>query len=232
MALPTVDFDMITDLKARMSAFTTRFDQFILAGREQLRKERNEYVAGMAEDRLTQRAHLQSIEQTKLEQQELDAALRTEKTEVQEMSDSINEYSTKKSLMNELKESLGRQVEETQEVMAKKREALAHQRHHLALQNAKNRPELSAWETQLGLEIDAAGTDLLRFTYTHINDGDSAAPHFFIINLSSSTYHVEECHPALPTMEDEVMDLNKTRDFSTFLKNVRRDFKRLHKASK
>lgn len=231
MALPAVDFNMMADLKTRMKAFTTRFDQFILAGREQLRKEHDAYVAGMAEDRSTQRAHQQAIERTREEQAALEDTLTQEREEVEAVQANIDEFSTKRAAMVTLRTSLEAQVQAAQDVLTKRREAVAARRLDLARQNAQNRPELDAWETQLGLKIDAAGTDKLRFTYTHVNDRDAATPHFFIVNLADPVYAVDECHPALPDLDRLVADLNRTRDFSTFLKRTRQAFKRLHVAA-
>lgn len=231
MALPAVDFESMTNLRARMTAFTSRFDQFILAGREQLRRERNEYVAGMAEDRLTQRAQAQAIEQTKEEQKLLAETLKQEAAEVAEVESSIADYSAKHADMLEWKAALERQITDAQSVRTKKKEVIAGRRRQLEGQNARNRPELTAWETQLGLKIDTAGEDRLRFTYTHINDKDPAMPHFFIVDLTSSTYRVEECHPTLSNMDSALTDLNRTRDFSAFLKRVRQDFKKMYHSS-
>lgn len=230
MNLPSVDFEALADLKVRMTAFTSRFDQFIAAGREQLRRERNDFTAGMVEDRITQRSTAQAIEQTRTAQLELETTLRAEAGEVREIESSIAEFSDKRAVMLDAKASLERQIRDAREVMARKREVMADRRRVLALQNVRNRPELLAWESQLGLEIASAGTDLLRFTFTHVDGRDAGASHAFVMDLASPTYVVQECHPAVPAMAmaTALEQLNRTRDFSVFLKQVRKAFKSLY----
>ncbi|CCG81003.1 Putative uncharacterized protein [Taphrina deformans PYCC 5710] len=201
MPLPSIDFDNLAQLKSRMSAFTTRFDQFIIAGREQLRKERDEFATGMAEDRLLQRTNQQAIEATLREQKELEATLQNEKLEVHDMQASIEDYSAKRNKMIEYKDALEQQTQGVQEIMNKKREVMAAKRHDLTIQNVKNKPELQTWETQLGMRIESAGTDMLRFEFSRINDRDINMPHSFVIDLATSMYAVTECQPQLSTMQ-------------------------------
>lgn len=224
MPLPAIDFEMLADLKSKMSAFTTRFDQFILAGREQLRKETNDFAAGMAEDRLTQKAHLQAIEQIKQEQAAIEETLQVEREEVAEIEAHITEYSSKHDAIYQLKESLEEQIREANGQLEAKRTRIAGEKHELSLQRSKNRPELEAWQDHLGLKIDVAEANKLRFTYTNIGP-DSQRPHSITMDVSTSTYAITDCHPELPQTDALLLELNRTRDFSSFLKQVRREFK-------
>ncbi|ORY87852.1 chromosome segregation protein Spc25-domain-containing protein [Protomyces lactucae-debilis] len=224
-ALPTVDFSLLTNLKDRMDAFTVEFDKFFIAGREQLRKEKNDFAAGMAEDSSQQKALIQAIEKTKIDQHELLEVMQNERAEVQEVRASISEYSKKQESLSGHKELLEGQISEVEEILAKKRAAMHIKRQELASQHAKNRPELQAWESQLGLRIETAGTDLLRFTFTRVDEKDPDRPCRMIVDVSGPDYDVTECSPSLPAMESMLTELNSSRDFSAFLKVTRQAFK-------
>lgn len=218
---------MILDLKSRMSNFTTRFDQFIALGREQMRKERNNHLAGLTEDRLTQRAHLQSIEKIKQDQIQLEAALEAEKAEVKEIEESIQDYSSKRAVIRDLKGDLEERLRDIQGAMSRKRQVIAQECQAISAQNAKNRPELGIWESQLGLQIETAGIDLLQFKFTKIEDRNPQESYYFVIDLATSTYDMRECQPPLPCINTLLAELNATRDFGKFLKQMRAGFKKL-----
>lgn len=227
VALPSIDFEMLADLKQKMAAFTSRFDQFILAGREQLQRETNEYTAGMAEDRLTQQAHLQAIAQTKKEQKELLERLRLEQEDVAEMEASIAEYSAKKDDMAQLKTSLEQQITESSETLTKKRDRVAAQRRGIAQQSARNVPELRVWESQLSMTIEAPEADTLRFVFRDICE-DANKMHTIVIDVSEKQYKVVECYPII-SVDALLHRLNESRDFGGFLKQVRASFRSLYR---
>ncbi|KAI3650301.1 hypothetical protein MP228_004888 [Amoeboaphelidium protococcarum] len=91
-------------------------------------------------------------------------------------------------------------------------------------QNAKNLPELQAFEKYLALKIIGVQSNQMKFIFTNIDPQNSSRECTFILNLSDSDYQVTQCQPSLDNMLVLVSILNKTRNFSAFLKQVRSSF--------
>jgi kinetochore protein Spc25 len=213
-----------------MAKFTQELDQIFIARREEVRRGPVEFTAEMAEDRNQQRNIHQAMERAKADHQEALATMQNERAEVEEVRASITEYSAKRSSLSSHREALEQQIAEVEEVLAKKRAAMSVKRQELVAQHAKNKPELQAWESQLGLQIDSAGIDMLRFTFTRVDKNDEKKPYMMVVDVRTHEYAVAECVPALPRMTALLADLNESRDFSGFLKAVRQAFKEIRQA--
>lgn len=226
MSLPAIDANLIAALKSKMSSFTVLFDQFVASRWEQMRKERNDYLTGIAEDHSSQQARVQAIEQAKQDHVILEASIEAEQVELKEMEASISEYSSKWANMLRTKEHLEKQLRDVASDLSANREVLSQKQHVLSLQNRKNRPELHIWESQLGLQIHAAGINLLQFTYNKILNNEQDTTCSFVIDLTTSKYDLRQCTPSLPAVASVLAELNDTRDFSKFLTQMRKEFKR------
>ncbi len=195
--LPVLDFGM-ADLKSRMAQFTVRFDTFVLSGRERLLQGKLEFAASMAEDRMTQKSHSKSLEQYKQIELDCAASMVKERAEVEQVQSSISVFSAKKQMMAEQQALLEIQVEQIKVLLQKKRELRSQQRQKLAEQNAKNAPELKFWETHLGMKIEAAGTDRLKFIFNNIDENDWNTEFHFIVDISQREYERNlTCFPDL-----------------------------------
>lgn len=224
-ALPSIDFDMLTDLKSKMARFTTRFDAFILAGREQLKRENDEFVAGLAEDKVLREAQLEGIARIEQDKEEIKQALEVEHQEIAAMEADITEYSQKRDDMLLLKETLQQQLEETSNIHKERSQSLQQQKNTLSQQNQQNRPELRMWETTLGLRIEASERDRLRLIFTDIAP-DVTKMHTVLLDLTDG-YKVVEFYPTV--VVDCVNELNDSGDFGRFLRKIRNEFVALYR---
>jgi len=86
----------------------------------------------------------------------------------------------------------------------------------------------SVYRSMLGLEFERVGDERLRLVFTNIDPhAPSRAFAFQVFVDSSDHYHIEHCEPhlsGLPALADQ---LNKTNDFSVFVRSARREFKAL-----
>ena len=224
-ALPSIDFEMLADLKSKMTQFTTRFDSFIAAGRDQLKREKDEFAAGLAEDRLLQQAQLEAIDRAEAKKIELLASLKTEHQEVANMEADITEYSQKRDDMLILKEALQQQLKEDTEALKTKKNQLSSQQAVLSAQNKQNMPELRMWESTLGLKLEPSEKDRIRLIFTHIAP-DITKMHIILLDIASD-YKVVDCYPTIDL--SCLNELNEGRDFARFLRKVRNEFVALYR---
>jgi Chromosome segregation protein Spc25 len=62
------------------------------------------------------------------------------------------------------------------------------ERRALAAQASKNRPELSFWEEHLAMKLEGVKEDVLRISFTYINETDWTTECSFIVDLSERDY--------------------------------------------
>lgn len=225
--LPSVDFGF-EDLKDQMSRFTLRFDEFIEKGRKRILEEKNEFARNIAEDKDTQRMLNNDLEYYKTKEKAVAENIEKEEQEAQEAEHAIADMARKRQMKVEYKEQLMAQIEETRQAIEKKRAIRAAERKALSSQASKNTPELAFWEDYLGMRIEGAGVaDHLKIVYTHLLDSDWSKEFSFVVNMVTRDYEVVQCQPNIGKegLINVVDKLNETRDFSTFLKEMRQLFK-------
>lgn len=83
----------------------------------------------------------------------------------------------------------------------------------------------------LGLEIVTVDNDIVKITFTGINNYEPTKPHSIFLDLSNEAgYSILDCEPQLPkpTVDTLLQGLNKTDNFRTFFKSIREAFKNLY----
>lgn len=150
-----------------------------------------------------------------------------EAAEAREMKAAISSLSAQRDKQLALRDSLQRQIEETQrEIDAR----LAAQREHQAQQEAQARfnvPELDFWITNLCLKLEGAGQDdRLKFVFTHIDEKNWEREAWFELSTSSRDYEVKHCRPKLDKekIERVLERTNETRELAVLLKGMRELF--------
>ncbi|KAL7272884.1 kinetochore-associated Ndc80 complex subunit spc25 [Rhizina undulata] len=209
-SLPTADLGFEA-LGEKMTMFTMRFEESMERKRRQILEEKHEFGKAMAEDKDSQRTLRKEIEHYKQREQDIVDMIKQEAAEVAEAESVIAQISRKKISREEHYKQLQAQIEELQETVKKKRELKAQERQTLASQASQNAPELAFWEEYLGMRIEGVGlADHLKIVFTHLVDSDWTKEFWFIDAV------------------DPVVDrLNETRDFASFLKEIRELFKRI-----
>ncbi|BFZ53143.1 kinetochore-associated Ndc80 complex subunit spc25 [Savitreella phatthalungensis] len=280
MAIPSLDARPLADLRAQLADFTQRFDAFVRASRESLAAERDEFIAGMAEDRSLRRANEKATEEVRVEQAELESQLAREVDERQTLAESVSVFAVRKSDIEAENTRLRTELDEVERLLKARLSQRSEERTRLARENARNIPELDALETRLGLVIASASLadadlttyaaantseadasvaqrDLLRFTFTQLDPNDRAREHAIVLDLTTNKYELAVCNPAdgivceaplhenpssRPQTADASTDktttrerisklvdkLNVDRQFSPFLKAVRKTFRSLY----
>lgn len=150
-----------------------------------------------------------------------------EAAEAREMQAAIASLSTQRDKQLALRDSLQKQIEDTQRDIDAR---LAAQRAHHAQQEAQARfnvPELDFWITNLCLKIEGAGQDdRLKFVFSHIDEKDWEREAWFELSTASRDYDIRHCRPRLDREKvDRVLErTNETRELAVLLKGMRELF--------
>lgn len=150
-----------------------------------------------------------------------------EAAETREMQAAIASLSAERDKQLTLRDTLQKQIEETQKEIETR---LAAQRAHQAQQEAQARfnvPELDFWITNLCLKIEGAGQDdRLKFVFSHIDEKNWEREAWFELSTTSRDYEVKHCRPRLDkeSIERVLEKTNETRELAVLLKGMRELF--------
>ncbi|TGZ83152.1 hypothetical protein EX30DRAFT_329181 [Ascodesmis nigricans] len=225
--LPSVDLGF-DDLRERMTAFTTSFDEFIERGRRQLLGDRTQFQRTMTENKETQRQLTSELDAIAERELELKQQAEKDAQEALEVERVIAEMELKKKAKDEYKANLLSQIADLKEVIEKRKLALSNEQRKVASQGAKNAPEVLFWEQYLGMRFKSMGVpDKLRIIFSHVNDAKRDQECSFGLDLSAREYDVFQITPELPAdaVAAVLEKLNATRNFSGFLVDMRKLFK-------
>lgn len=155
------------------------------------------------------------------------SSIAKEAAETREMQAAIASLSAERDKQLALRDTLQKQIEETQKEIDAR---LAAQRAHQAQQEAQARfnvPELDFWITNLCLKIEGAGQDdRLKFVFSHIDEKDWEREAWFELSTTSRDYEVKHCRPRLDreSIERVLERTNETRELPVLLKGMRELF--------
>ncbi|KAK9455896.1 chromosome segregation protein Spc25-domain-containing protein [Dipodascopsis uninucleata] len=225
-AIPEFAFNFDV-LRKTIDSFQSRFDEYITFDRKKVLSERNAFEQEMAECKEQQLSILKQIEHYKERESEIEQERARERQEVLETERSISDFTQKKQELMLLKDAVDKQVRETQMILERKREERAKERSKFLAQSSQNAPELIFWEHNLGMRIEGVQDDYLKIVFTLISEASWNKEYYIIVDLSARDYEITKCVPELEksTLDVITMRLNESRDFSRFLKEVRKAFK-------
>ena len=82
-----------------------------------------------------------------------------------------------------------------------------------------------SFKNRLGLDFQRIGQDQLKLNMTNIDRSDPDRVFFFAVHIDPNDhYHVIQCEPQLSNTEELVDELNRTNDFSKFVRRMRKSF--------
>lgn len=167
------------------------------------------------------------IEILNLKSQTHDQTLQKEAAEAAEMHAAISSITLERDTRLSKRDRLKQQIAEIQKAISQKQEAQKAHASYLDAQSRLNTPELDFWQDYLCLRIEGAGReDRLKFVYSHLLEKDWEAEAWFELGTASHDYEVFHARPKLDreSLERELDILNEDRDFSAFLKRMRKLF--------
>lgn len=154
--------------------------------------------------------------------------LSKEAAETNEMKAAIASLTAQRDSRQATRESLKKQIAETQKQIETRLAAQRAHAQHVNSQSRFNIPELEFWNSTLSLTVDGAGLDdRLKFIFTHIDGRDWTREAWFELDTSKREYEVPYCKPKLEKEQVErVMDkFNEGRNMQILLKGMRDLFK-------
>ena len=232
-SLPNLNFGF-DDLRARMAAFTDRFDAFIAQGRKQVLEERNQFrinVAGLQED---QRMRTKDIEILAQKSSQHIATLSAQEAETQAAREEITAITASRDANAQHRDRLRAEIKSYNKQIDQRKAAQAAHSQKLEEQSKLNVPELDFWETYLGLKIEGAGkVDRLKFIFSNLDERDWEREAWFELDTERREYRVTICRPEVEEGDvDNCLErLNESRDLGEFLRAMRELFVKSIKSS-
>uniref|UniRef100_A0A7S4B4Y7 Kinetochore protein SPC25 n=1 Tax=Chrysotila carterae TaxID=13221 RepID=A0A7S4B4Y7_CHRCT len=174
-----------------------------------------------------QRQAEQKLQLLKADDEALQNRLRAEERKVEELRVELERLHTQEKLLPPEQQRLAKSLEQQRQLLAQRE--LAYQQ--CQLQKETRLSELgkgcSTYQRLLSLEFERMGDERLRLVFTNLDArAPSRAFSFQVYVDALDKYHIENCEPALPNLPALTDTLNQTNDFSTFVRAVRREFKR------
>lgn len=225
-SLPQINFGF-DDLRARMAAFTDRFDTFIAAGRKRVLEERNQFRINVAELQEDQRMKGKDIEILAQKSSQHIASLSAQEAETQAAREEIAAITARRDANYQHRNRLRTEIATYNKQIAAKKAAQAAYAAELEEQARHNIPELDFWETYLGLRIEGAGrVDRLKFVFSNLEERNWEREGWFELNTERRDYSVTTCRPQLEDGDVETCleRLNESRDLGAFLRGMRELF--------
>ncbi|OQO12113.1 hypothetical protein B0A48_02752 [Cryoendolithus antarcticus] len=218
--LPSADFNF-DDLRQRMSAFTLRFDDFIAKGRKRVLEERNAFRANVAELEESHRSAAQQISSLQTASSTHATTLEKESAEKEDLESAISSLQSQRSSHLALRTELQASLSHSRARLTTLRAQQAEHQAALAAQARENAPELAFWERTLGLRVEGAGGEVLRFVFDGVGDGREEC--WFELNTGSEEFEVGATEPGVEAAEVRrvVEGANERKNLGGLLKGMR-----------
>ncbi|KAI9101381.1 chromosome segregation protein Spc25-domain-containing protein [Phlyctochytrium arcticum] len=223
-SIPTSIDAHLNDLNDECSAFLDRFNVWAATKKKEIEEGRMAYLQTLEEFQARQTQLESQIEALKIKELENEQVFEREKREATEMENEVNELKVQKDEREFARGELLDNVSRMQSDLRRRREDLALKREARRTQHQRLQPELECYEQKLAVQIIGLQNEILKFIFTHVNPADWDQEYSFVIDVRRQDYQVIDCNPPLPILDGLVEWLNSTRDFSTFLKMMRRGF--------
>ncbi|KAJ3219448.1 hypothetical protein HDU67_001279 [Dinochytrium kinnereticum] len=211
-------------LRRDCSAFLQSYDGWIAEKKDSILNVKAAYQAKAAEQKEKHGELKSELDQLQNHMNGLRKAEERERIETMEMERMITELSQKYVSQVNLRGQLTTEIADLKKqimVRSQTLEAAIARRENLA---RKVEPEIAFFESKMAMKIFSLKGEALRFSFTHINSKLWDEEYFFIVDVSQEVYKVLQCQPPIKDLDLLLNNLNRTRDFYLFLKDMRKAF--------
>ncbi|KAJ1310727.1 hypothetical protein OPQ81_009248 [Rhizoctonia solani] len=223
---PTIPLYFESTLE-KMTVFKNAVNVYVTTGQAEIarRQEKHKTVIRREQEKVVKMNA--EIEQFRVNEMNLMKTLKKEQEEKAEAEAKLAEYNARLKDVEENRGAVDAELEDlrsrTDKLKLEKSQDLAKLEHQVAL----NEPEARALGDLLKWSVQGVQRDVLRITFTHIDESDWGREFSFVVDLSEKTYKVTTSSPLLPQMSALVEWLNETREFYWFVKKVRMAFQQV-----
>ncbi|KAJ3108938.1 kinetochore-associated Ndc80 complex subunit spc25 [Phlyctochytrium planicorne] len=210
--------ELVTDyegLRQDCHAFLQTYNGWLSSKKESIISVKQSFLS-KANEQKDKYVQLKSqLEQLQAHMAGLKKAEENERSETREMEKTIVELSQKYDGQMVIKNQLQSDIEILQKRIRERKEK---QRH---------KPDCDFFEAKLAIQISVVEPNVLKIAFTHINQLDWFQEYHFVLDVSNEIYQVRSCMPPVPNLEEYLSLLNRTRDFYTFVKQMRKAFQQV-----
>lgn len=157
--LPSISIFNFSDLRDRMTAFSTKFDAFLDRSRRQVLSERNEYRGRLSELREDQSSTLKALSALQSTHKAHAQATQQQSAELRDLHSTIATITARRDAVAAGKERLQLRIEEAKRRIDVRREAQREFAERFERQKGRDGPEVGFWEGILGMRLESAAND-------------------------------------------------------------------------
>ncbi|AMD19534.1 HCL617Wp [Eremothecium sinecaudum] len=216
--------DQFEELRGNIASFQHRLHDYLLKQRRNYLQLVDSYKQDIEKYNVMKES-LQSKElMLEAEEQDLKKQIDGLQEKTQETSAKLEALEIRKRQLLEERAVVERDRNELKELLQKKRNEVEQQRHAITRQHLRDRPEVSAYERLLGLDINADRPEMLRFTFSNVLERDQDARCSFSLDLSlPEGYKIVDSRPEISETEARALEeeLARSGDLPAFLKHTR-----------
>ncbi|PWN47359.1 hypothetical protein IE53DRAFT_321357 [Violaceomyces palustris] len=218
---PILDF---SETISKVSDFLARFDLYAQHVKSTIQEEKHEYDAKKLQHSEDLKGLDAEIEDTKSAQKELWETVASERAADAAYRAKIQTLQSQRASLAQQSSEIQAEINELRTKLEAKKKAKQLQKAKLKAQAERNGPELEMLQSKTGCTITGTkANDKLKFSFSLINPDDWAKEYYFIIDVASPSYALSDMKPEIPesVVENLVSELNRTRKFYTFVKQMR-----------
>ncbi|KAL1515932.1 hypothetical protein AB1Y20_002546 [Prymnesium parvum] len=161
--------------------------------------------------------------QDALQHQAAEERQRTEK-----LRHDLDQLAMQESNLPPEQQRLQSQLEQQQALVEQRERACERLLHSKNLKLDELQKGSKLYSARLGLAFEQMGGERLRLIFT---DLDQHAPSrqfsFHVFVDGNDKYHIEQCNPAVPALDQLLDALNEANNFSSFVRAMRKEFKKM-----
>ncbi|KAJ3445058.1 kinetochore protein spc25-related [Anaeramoeba flamelloides] len=212
----------IEEIRNSISKSEQQFDNWV---REESQKIENLKKEGMS----LPKEGKKKIQQLKKQEEELKIekkSINKENKEIQQTKEEINKLTKTKTEKLKQNIELNENIQKQRTILQERKIVIQNKEQIQQLKEKELQDTLDKYQTWLGLNFKRMNGNKLRIILTQIDPQDHSREFYFTVRIDrTSRYIVEECDPILPSLKELVNNLNKTNDFSLFVRKMRKKFK-------
>ena len=161
------------------------------------------------------------------EDEALAAQVQEQALKVDELRRELERLQGADGLLPPEQQRLGKTLETQRQLLAQRERAYQQSQLQKESKLAELDKGCSTYQRLLSLEFERMGDERLRLIFTNVDEhAPSRAFSFLVYVDATDRYHIDACEPPIDALPELTATLNRTNDFSAFVRGMRREFKK------
>lgn len=223
----SINFD---ELSRELATMRSLFDQWNQSTARSLEDLKTQHIRKLDDSRAVlaglDKKQQQLVEQTR----EVRARLATEREQLEGLQRELTIFRDQEAALPQQLGHLKQVLESEEARLAKKEKGLAEQAAVQRKKMAALHQAVQLYSERLGLTFTQPedGKEELQLVFTHVDPRDPERQFMFAVRVQEDdTYEVTKCAPQVNNIDEYLVALNKSTNFCSFVRAMRREFRRM-----